>query len=311
MNIFRKLMSFRGISIKIIPHADAGVRDVHLPYWLLTLITLVGLGLIGGLIFLGVNFAQQVVDEDRLAMLQDQTADQGEQLTLFEEQIGKLEIGLATLDNYREQLDELHPYLSLDNPDLLEARAAEFTSSLNMDEIQAAGQAGRAAIDRLVERATKLHTSYDRIENNLQADQARLRFTPSIRPVEGEQCWITTAFGNQMSEFTGRSYFHRGIDFTAPTGTLILAPADGTVVYADHEGNFGLKLTIDHGGYYETVYTHLSRVYVQPGDVVTRAQLIAAVGTTGRTLGPKLHYEVLRGGRNLDPSRFFLPDQEI
>lgn len=216
MNIFRKLMSFRGISVKVIPHADSNVRDVHLPYWLLTLITLVGLGLIGGLVFLGVNFAQQVVDEDRLVLLQGQTTDQDKQLSLFEEQISKLEIGLATLDSYQEQLEELHPYLSLENPDILEARAAGFTSSLNMDEIQAAGQAGQAAIDRLVERASKLRASYTRIESNLEADQARLRFTPSVRPVEGEQCWITTGFGNQMSEFTNRNYFHRGIDFTAP-----------------------------------------------------------------------------------------------
>jgi murein DD-endopeptidase MepM/ murein hydrolase activator NlpD len=300
----------RGISVKVVPHSHGQMRDLHLPYWLITLGGLAAVGVITGLVILGVNYAQKVVDENRLKELRERTVTQGSQLDYFDEQIDDLRRSLAQLEQQKQTLSGLHPTLSLEYPDVLETRAAEFNTSLPLEAIRSGAEAGKTAIKRLVERAKDLSSTLGDLEERLDRDAARQRFTPSVRPVDGEHCWITAGFGNRMSEFTGRNYFHRGIDITAPPGTPILAPADGTVTFADHEGNFGLKLIIDHGGYFVTVYAHLGRVYVHPGDAVYRGDVVATVGTTGRTLGPKLHYEVLKGGRNLDPARFFLPEND-
>ncbi len=297
----------RGISLKIVPHSHGKMRDIRLPYWLVTVGTLLVIGIITGLVILGMNYAQKVVDENRLAELRGRTVTQEKQLDYFDEQIADLQYSLAQLEQLKEVLAELHPTISLEQPDVLEAHTGVFTSALPLEAILEGAESGKTAIMRLVERAKDLSAILADLEKRLDADAARQHFTPSIRPVDGEHCWVTAGFGNRLSEFTGRNYFHRGIDFTAPPGTPILSPSDGTVAFADHEGNFGLKLVLDHGGYFETVYAHLGRVYVHPGDVVRRGDVIATVGTTGRTLGPKLHYEVLKGGRNLDPARFFLP----
>lgn len=301
----------RGISIKVVPHSQGEMRDIHLPYWLITVGGLLVIGIIAGLVILGVNYAQKVVDENRLAELRGRTVTQEKQLDYFNDQIDDLQRSLAQLEQQKEVLAELHPTFSLEHPDVLEAHAGEFTSALPIEAILEGADSGKTAIMRLVERAKDLSAILADLEASLNNDAARQRFTPSIRPVDGEHCWVTAGFGNRMSEFTGRNYFHRGIDFTAPPGTPILSPADGTVTFADHEGNFGLKLVLDHGGYFETIYAHLGRVYVHTGDAVRRGDVIATVGTTGRTLGPKLHYEVLKGGRNLDPSNFFLPKSDM
>jgi murein DD-endopeptidase MepM/ murein hydrolase activator NlpD len=307
----RWLMSRRGITVKIVPHSEGQVRDRHLPYWLLLLIGLVAAAIITTLVVLGIRFAQQAVDEQRLLTLRERTVDQQEQLAMFQEQINKLESEVASLDELIERLQEINPNVDLQSPDILEALEQAFESSLPLEAVREGGAAGRQAIGRLVERARHLAEGLTAIEANLETDPALVRFTPSLRPVAGEDCYVTAGFGNRHSEYTGRTYFHRGIAITAPLGTPVLAPADGTVVSAEHEGNFGLKLIIDHGGYYRTVYTHLQRVYVQPGQQVTRAQPIATVGNTGRTFGPKLHYEVIKGGRNLNPARFFLPEPGV
>jgi murein DD-endopeptidase MepM/ murein hydrolase activator NlpD len=306
--LWRWLMNRRGINVKFIPHSEGAVRDRHLPYWLLSLILLVSLGILTVLVVLGFRFAQQAVDEERLIELRDRTTSQSEQLVSFNEQIQKLESEVANLDELVDRLEALNTSIDLTNPDKLEASRGEFVSSLPMDSVMEGGSAGKSSIGALVTRSGTLAQSLAAIEERLEADSALLRYTPSIKPVDGEDCYITAVYGLRTSEYTGYQYFHRGINITAPTGTPVLAPADGTVEFAAHEGNFGLKLVIDHGGYYKTLYTHLQRVYVQPGQTVTRGQPIATVGNTGRTFGPKLHYEVLRGGRHEDPVNFFLPE---
>lgn len=308
VGIWRWLMSRRGLTFKIIPHSDGAVKNRHLPYWLLGLVGLVSLSIIGGLVILGVMFAQQAVDEERLATLRERTVAQREQLEIFTDQIHGLESEIATLDELIERLEGLNRDINLTNPCKLAGLEEEFTSSLPMDSVLEGGSAGRAAIGRLVERSHALAQSLNSLEDKLKDDPALLRYTPTIRPVAGDNTYVTALFGYRDSEYTGRTYFHRGINITAPMGTPVLAPADGVVEFAGHEGNFGLKLVIDHGGYYKTVYTHLQRVYVQPGQVIERGRPIATVGNTGRTFGPKLHYEVLRGGQNLNPARYFLPE---
>jgi murein DD-endopeptidase MepM/ murein hydrolase activator NlpD len=115
---------------------------------------------------------------------------------------------------------------------------------------------------------------------------------------------LGSPFGNRDDPFTGRRAFHSGLDFAAEKGAAIHAAAGGSVVSAAFRSDYGWVVEIDHGNGLHTRYAHASRLLVKAGDVVAPGETIAAVGTTGRSTGPHLHFEVLRGGEATDPRRY-------
>lgn len=131
---------------------------------------------------------------------------------------------------------------------------------------------------------------------------AALMAIPSRRPV-GE-ARLTSLFGNRVDPFKKTGAFHSGVDFALATGSDVYAAAGGRVRFAGYRGAYGNLVVIDHGNQIVTRYAHLSRTHVRAGDVVTPEQRIAAVGSTGRSTGPHLHFEVLHKGRFVDPQRF-------
>ncbi|MEO4045723.1 M23 family metallopeptidase [Pseudomonas sp. CAU 1711] len=146
----------------------------------------------------------------------------------------------------------------------------------------------RGALDHLLERVANRN--------------AALMAIPSHRPVQGAR--LGSAFGNRVDPFNKRLAFHSGLDFSIAGGTAVVAAAGGRVMSAQRHGGYGKLLEIDHGNGLVTRYAHLSRFYVKAGDVVTPGQRVAAVGSTGRSTGPHLHFEVRHHGRFVDPQRF-------
>lgn len=136
------------------------------------------------------------------------------------------------------------------------------------------------------------------------ADERNLEFMtyPSRSPVPGVQ--RTSSFGNRLDPFNSRAAFHSGLDFPAPTGTPIVASAGGRVIYAGYRADYGYTVEIDHGNGLVTRYAHCSRLNVKLGEVVEPGQRIASVGSTGRSTGPHLHFEVLRDGLYSDPELY-------
>ena len=115
---------------------------------------------------------------------------------------------------------------------------------------------------------------------------------------------VVSLFGNRDDPMTGRRAFHSGLDFAAVTGTVIHAAAGGLVKSAGFHHDYGWMVEIDHGNGLVTRYAHASRLMVRPGEVVAPGAAIAAVGSTGRSTGPHLHFEVLRNGEATDPRRY-------
>jgi murein DD-endopeptidase MepM/ murein hydrolase activator NlpD len=118
-------------------------------------------------------------------------------------------------------------------------------------------------------------------------------------PVTGT---ITSPFGWRSNPFGGAPDFHPGLDIAAPSGTTVTAAAGGTIIMAQWYGGYGNYILIDHGGGYSTGYGHLSAIYVANGQTVTRGQAIGAVGSTGNSTGPHLHFEVRINGKPVDPA---------
>jgi murein DD-endopeptidase MepM/ murein hydrolase activator NlpD len=118
-------------------------------------------------------------------------------------------------------------------------------------------------------------------------------------PVTGT---ITSPFGWRSNPFGGAPEFHQGLDIAAPSGTTVTAAAGGTVIMAQWYGGYGNYILIDHGGGYSTGYGHLSAIYVSNGQAVARGQAIGAVGSTGQSTGPHLHFEIRIAGKPVDPA---------
>ena len=125
---------------------------------------------------------------------------------------------------------------------------------------------------------------------------------PSAKPISAAT--FTSAFGVRSDPFRGQSAMHAGIDLAAPQGTAVYATADGMVDAAEWRGGYGNLVELDHGHGLQTRFGHLSRVLVHPGQKVHRGDLIALVGSTGRSTGPHLHYEVRIDGQAVNPLPF-------
>jgi murein DD-endopeptidase MepM/ murein hydrolase activator NlpD len=137
-----------------------------------------------------------------------------------------------------------------------------------------------------------------RSSSRLEDKHQRLESSPAIWPARG---WLTSRFGDRISPFTGRRQFHAGIDIASGFGTDVIAPARGRVEFVGAKGPLGNLVVLDHGYGIRTQYGHNSRVLVKHGEVVERGQVIAAVGNTGRSTGPHLHFVVEVDGKAVNP----------
>ncbi|MBI4191625.1 MAG: M23 family metallopeptidase [Betaproteobacteria bacterium] len=133
-------------------------------------------------------------------------------------------------------------------------------------------------------------------------DSAKKKLLPSVLPVQGG--WYSSNFGWRIDPFSGTRAFHEGVDFMAEVGTAAHAAAGGVVAYSDFHPQYGNMIEIDHGNGLITRYAHLSKRMVKMGDVVLSGGRIGDVGSTGRTTGPHLHFEVRQNGAPLNPARF-------
>ncbi len=145
--------------------------------------------------------------------------------------------------------------------------------------------------------------SQQELLRTLRENREMLVSMPSVWPVEG---FISSPFGYRSSSFSGRGEFHKGIDIRGRPGTPITAPARGTVTFAGSDGAYGLSVELQHSRAVVTKYAHMQRFVVREGQVLKRGDIIGFVGSTGRSTGPHLHYEVKLNGVHVNPMRYIL-----
>jgi len=157
---------------------------------------------------------------------------------------------------------------------------------------------------------SQLETDVARLEASLETmtdaaaehDLTNMAY-PNRLPVLGKMPRISSGFGVRRDPFTGRLAHHMGLDIPAARGTAVLASGGGRVLSAGYRGPYGNAVVIDHGNGLQTLYGHCSKLFVRAGDLVMPRQKIAAVGSTGRSTGPHLHFEVIRNGARVEPGR--------
>lgn len=201
-------------------------------------------------------------------------------------------------------------------PDGAGGSAAGPTSAIAPVSPSASGQLTRSSagdasslrtsrLDRLSLAASRQEQSFQELSDYFQDQKSLLASTPSIWPARG---WVTSDFGQRLDPYTADRMMHAGMDIAAEPGKPIYAPSNATVVYAGPEGSYGNIIVLDHGYGIKTRYGHLAELFVKAGDKVKRGEQVGSVGTTGRSTGPHLHYEVRVNGIPQNPRKFLLED---
>ena len=150
--------------------------------------------------------------------------------------------------------------------------------------------------------------SYDELANLLKNKDQMMASIPAIQPLKNTKNRIGSGFGMRFHPILKVLRMHTGIDIIAPRGTPIYATGDGIVSHDDSGAGFGIVCVIDHGYGYQTLYAHMSKKLVNPGQKVKRGQIIGYVGSTGLSVAPHCHYEVHKNGRPVNPVNFFYND---
>ncbi|HNO74854.1 M23 family metallopeptidase [Nitrosomonas mobilis] len=166
---------------------------------------------------------------------------------------------------------------------------------LSLDELN---QTLHSVARSLRDRADKLAV----LDSLLLGDRIEQEMLPSAMPLETD--WFSSDFGVRIDPFTGKKSFHEGVDFPAKMGTPIKAAAGGVVVFSARHPGYGNMVAIDHGNELVSRYAHASRLLVNVGQVVLKGQKIAEIGSSGRSTGPHLHFEIRHNDIPLNPSRF-------
>ncbi|HEX3848480.1 MAG TPA: M23 family metallopeptidase [Steroidobacteraceae bacterium] len=159
-----------------------------------------------------------------------------------------------------------------------------------------------AMVDDLQGQLSSREQQLGVLENLILTRELNKQVYPEGRPVE--EGWISSYFGHRTDPFTGYSAVHKGVDFAGPEGTRVISVAAGLVTFAGERTGFGEMIEINHGNGLATRYCHNERLLVKQGDMVRKGQELALMGSTGRSTGPHLHFEVLKNGNQVDPLKF-------
>ena len=163
-------------------------------------------------------------------------------------------------------------------------------------------------LDVLSKQMVVQSKSLDEIVSLAKEKETMLVSIPAIMPVKKEESYVSSGFKYRMHPILKIRKFHKGMDFTAPTGTPIYATGNGRVSLAQRSATFGKVVYIDHGFGYRTVYAHMSKIATRRGRKVKRGDLIGYVGNTGRSVAPHLHYEIHQNGRVVNPINYYYGD---
>ncbi len=219
-----------------------------------------------------------------------------ENLDLLARKLGEMQAKMTQLESLGERVSGLAGI----KPDEIKSRPGQGGALVlahpgSVDELQLS----LAELDRLTDQRTDLLTV---VESRLFDQKIRAMMVPTQRPIaEGN---LGSLFGWRVDPIIGRMALHTGVDFQADRGTPILAAAGGVVVAQEFHPEYGNMVEIDHGNDLITRYAHASKTLVARGDLIKRGQKIAEVGSTGRSTGTHLHFEVLVRGVPQDPQKF-------
>lgn len=241
------------------------------------------------------SYVRMLLKVSSYNQLRTEKDDLKDRYTRLEQVAKERDVQVASLGSLASEVSSLYGLKS--DPILVtggeeQVRNSEVSSSL--DQLYALKTSALSG-------ATTTGLSLGLTRNVTTADWARANSAPNLWPVEGQ---VTGSFGERTDPFNGEGAFHTGVDIAAMVGQPVVAPADGTVTFADFMGGYGRAIVLEHGHGINTRYGHLSGFAVAPGQHVHRGEVIGFVGLSGRSTGPHLHYEVRINDTPVNPYKY-------
>ena len=301
-------------SVVFVPSSESTQPCVELGHRVLaSILVLLGIILASTAFFAGgyTYYRHEVQKSDELkqelAQFQVQKAQMAFRIQQLEDNMGRTDRFASHLDKQLAKTQKAQPANAVAAQGPLDE--SEWQASLDPSAFKSVSLAWKSPFSSLstseiLEDLSELENKASHLEENVHkafmASQDQYLpwvALPTLWPARG---WITGEFGDRRGRHN-RGHFHEGIDIAAPTGTSIVAPADGVVVFSGYRQGYGQAIIIDHGYGMSTLYGHCSQMLVGEGAQVKRGMLIATVGNTGRSTGPHLHYEVHVDGAPVDP----------
>ena len=288
----------------VVPHAKARFRKVQVSVRLIKWVA-GGLGTLA-LIVMGVlvHYSRIAFEVHELRRLRVENTELRERTAAYEQNAGKLQSKLEQLQGIVNKLGVmagLEQSLPSGTAVAPSAGVGGPTGAIDTD----APPLGASSLLSMDRELTTLTTRSEQLEAFYRDQSTLLASTPSVWPVRG---YLSAGFGNRADPFTGQRDFHPGIDVSTPIGTRVVAPAEGLVVSCAERGAYGNSIIVDHGFGIVTRYGHLSGYNVKPGTRVRRGDVIGFVGSTGRSTGPHLHYEVWVRDQAQNPIHYILDE---
>lgn len=289
-------MGKRYSTIIFVPHARAKFRKLRLSHRTLVSVFSIVTSSLCLSTFFSWQYFTTLSQTHELAKLRRENRDLEKANEEFSRSVETLRTQLQSVDEKTRKLAIIAGVTTLD------AGAAGGVGGLRAADL-APVSAHRDEVDKMSFESRRLAADLSLLEKKLDERTKIFSSTPSIAPVRGI---LTDGFGGRRDPFTGERGSHQAVDISSDTGQPVRAPADGIVVKAERAGGYGNVIFITHGNGYSTRYGHLSKFNVKPGDRVHRGEVIGFVGSTGRSTGPHLHYEVRRYNDPVNPLEFIL-----
>lgn len=293
-------------------HRNGRARQLNLSHPVtLAVLSLLALGLLASVFVAGMALGQR--SGGRMALLNPGAALRAEEQqisalrTQIQDRIDALAMRLGTINASLIRLNALGKQLT----QMANINSREFDfdhdppqGGSDSDGVGRGAQVDDVAamIDSLSRQLDSRSAQLSSLENVMIGRQLSAQVRPTGRPVR--EGYISSYFGERMDPFNGEEAMHKGLDFATDAGADVLAVAEGVVTWAGPREGYGNLVEINHGNGYTTRYAHNARTLVSVGDTVERGQAVAVVGSTGRSTGPHVHFEVLRGGAPIDPMAF-------
>ena len=306
-------MAHRRWTVIVVPHGAGSSKSVAVSATVVKLLAGVATVAVASVLAALVTVLTHTVDATKNAQLERQNQVLAGEIQRLGGRVENLSDTLVLISRRDEEIRLVAGLEPLD-PDVRRAGIGGPTGSWPEREalLSEGGATGRQAfsvhanLDALIRRANLIATSFKQAADSLQFQVQRLAAMPSIMPTTG---FLASRFSSiRYHPILHENRPHEGIDIAAPYGTEVIAPASGHVVKVGWENGYGLAVTIDHGYGIQTRYAHLSRAGVNVGQAVKRGDRLAWVGSSGLSVGPHLHYEVLVNGRPTDPLRYVMPN---
>lgn len=291
-------MDIKSFSLIVVPYNKGRFKTIAFSEKKVKILAWIAALLFIALLVFIIDYSTMNVTRQKYRKLFEESISQRGAIVKYKVSINKLERAVQGFENYSKKINVM---AGLRSPRVLRAVGVGGGDRSNGQEMSSSNylqDIGLIHAERISKKAEGVDKNLNTLVSFFEQRTKKLASTPSIWPAIG---WLTSAFGKRIDPFTGKNAFHNGIDIAASSGNPIMATADGFVSHVKREKIGGNVVILSHGGGHTTVYCHLSKFKVKPGQKVKRGDVIGLIGNTGKSLGPHLHYEVRVNGTSINP----------